>query len=125
MFFSSISRSAMPDPEISPPGRAGSAAGILLKSAQAFGCEFRDGLVVFRRDEAGAGVHVDRRETVDDGFAQAQDRQIALLEGLLVGCELHPAVLEALNDLRAGVEADVDNFARLLACRLHIRGGVP
>ena len=41
------------------------------------------------------------------------------MEGLLVGGELHPAVLEGLDDLRAGVEAEVEDLARLLAGRLH------
>ena len=65
-----------------------------------------------------------RRQAVDDLLAEAEDRHVALQEGLLVGGELHPAVLEGLDDLRAGVEADRDHFAGLLAGRLHEGGHV-
>src|SRR5208337_5102368 len=68
--------------------------------------EIRDRLVIVRRHEARARVDVDWREPVDDLLAQAQNRQVSLLERLLVGGELHPAVLEHLDDLRARVEAD-------------------
>ena len=82
--------------------------------------ELRDDLVVVRRDEAGAGVDVHRRKAEHDLLAEAEDRQVALQERLLVGGELHPAALERLDDLRAGVEAEVEDLARLLAGRLHV-----
>ena len=88
--------------------------------AQAFRGELGHDLVVLGRDEAGAGVDVHRREAVDHLLAEAEDRQVALQEGLLVGGQLHPAALEALDDLRAGVEADVEDLARLLAGGLHV-----
>jgi len=51
---------------------------------QALGREVGDRLVVVGRHEARAGVDVDRREAVDDLLAQAQDRQVALLEWLAI-----------------------------------------
>src|SRR6202453_4685205 len=87
---------------------------------QPFLRQIRDGLVIVGRDEARAGVDVDRRKAVDDGLAEAEDRQVALLERLLIRRQLHPAGVERLDDLRAGVEADIDDLAGLLAGGFHV-----
>src|SRR5271165_2348875 len=125
MFFSSISLS----PIAASPSNRGFGAPLsarrrLQQLPQTLGREIRDRLVILGRHETRAGVDVDRREAVDDLLTEAQNRQIALLERLLVGSQLHPAALERLDDLRAGVEADIEDLARLLACSLHVGGGV-
>src|SRR5450631_179388 len=112
MSFSSIRRSGIWSVSQSPTGAVwlprprraseGCRCGARVL-AQPLGRQVRDRLVIFGRHESGAGVDVDRRQAVDDGLAQAKDRHVALLERLLVSGELDPAVLEALDDLRAGV----------------------
>src|SRR6187399_2709804 len=78
------------------------AAGRLL--AKAFLGQVRDSFVIVGRHEAGTSIDIDRAQAVDDLLAERQDRHIALQERLLVGSELDPAVLERLDDLRAGIE---------------------
>src|SRR6185436_18015327 len=123
--FNSMSRSLM---SILPGREAGARTPPLdlcsTGLAETLGGEVGDRLVIFRCHEAGAGVDVHRAEAIDDLLAERQDRHIALQEGLLVGGELDPAVLEGRDDLRAGVEADIDDLARLLAGRLHVGGGI-
>ena len=46
-------------------------------------------------------------------MAEVEDREIALQERLLIRRELHPAALDP-DDLRAGVEAEIEDLARLL-----------
>src|SRR5687767_12801712 len=82
--------------------------------AQAFRRKGGNRLIVFRRHEAGARIDVHRAETVDDLLAQAENGQITLLERLLVRREVDPSPLERLNDLRARIEADVDDVASVL-----------
>src|SRR6185436_19152059 len=53
-------------------------------------------------------------------LTKRQDGQVALHEGLLIGSELHPSALETLDNLRAGVKAEVEDLAWLLASGLHV-----
>src|SRR3954469_20173927 len=104
MFFNWMMFRAISGSGVSPVLRR--AAQVAL--AQSFRGEIRDGRVVVGGHEAGAGIDVDRRETVDDLLAKAEDRQVALEERLLISGKLHPTVLKASDDLRARVEPDID-----------------
>ena len=57
-------------------------------STQALFCEIAHLLVVVVGHEAIASINIDRAKPVDNLFAQIEDRQIALLEGLLVSSQL-------------------------------------
>src|SRR5579863_9625993 len=105
MFLSSTSRSLMAFPlMIDEPGRDAAWSLPSLSSAQALGRQTGDRLVIVRRHITRAGVDIDRRQTIDDLLAEAEDRQIALLERLLIRGQLNPTAIEGLDDLRAGVE---------------------
>ena len=47
--------------------------------------QIRDALIVLGRYEAGTRIDIDRCEAVNNGLAEAEDRHVALLEGLLSG----------------------------------------
>src|SRR6187549_956628 len=92
--------------------------------AQAFDRQLCDRFVVVRSDEAGARIDVDCTQAIDNLLAQREDRHITLQERLLIRSQLDPPVLETLDDLRARIEADVDDVARALAGGLHVDRGI-
>src|SRR6266849_1069234 len=89
-------------------------------SSYAFLHEFGKGLIIIVGHERGGRIVAQGSKQPLFREAEAQDRQIALQEWLLIRCKLNVPALDSVKNGGVEVKTDVVDLARPLANRLHI-----